>query len=294
MLKLAKIERKKEGNKMPRKITLTQKRKAELKRKYHGGEAVGKAVLKYFLEEISAGDNPNYEFTLNGEELKFIENELGEYGTQRDLFVQYYMYTRIIVAQYQWILFYKHRLYHGFFKILMALKSANSDIEKLTLILQLNPEERNKKLKDFKEEYLRDLKFVAKVLQNTWHTHMVLSLKCLYLYKIMLTEIKKGWNLDIDAIMPDMEHHEKEVLNLQDIAKNLIKNIELNQQNFDMEIPPEVLDSLHNFCNITPGDFYPNKEAVDFHVSRTLDLMNSRLDIILNTSFNLDPNARNI
>lgn len=176
----------------------------------------------------------------------------------------------------------------------MALKSANSDIEKLTLILQLNPEERNKKLKDFKEEYLRDLKFVAKVLQNTWHTHMVLSLKCLYLYKIMLTEIKKGWNLDIDAIMPDMEHHEKEVLNLQDIAKNLIKNIELNQQNFDMEIPPEVLDSLHNFCNITPGDFYPNKEAVDFHVSRTLDLMNSRLDIILNTSFNLDPNARNI
>ena len=279
---------------MPRKPALTLKRKAELRKKYHGGEATGKAILRYFLEEISAGDDPNYEFTLNGDELKFIETELGEHGTQRDIFVQYYLYTRIVVAQYQWVLFYKHRLYHGFFKILMALKSANSDLEKLALLLQLNPSEENQRLADAKEECSHDLEFVAKVLKDTWRTHMALSLKCLYLYKIMLTKIKDGWNLDIDAIIPDMAHHEKEVLNLQNIARGLIKNIELNNQTFNIEIPPKVLDSIRDFCSITLNDFYPNKEAIDFHVNRTIELMNSRLDIVLNTSFNLDPNARSI
>lgn len=279
---------------MPIKSTLTQRRKAELRKKYHGGEATGKAILRYFLEEISAGDDPNYEFTLNGDELKFLETELGEHGTQRDIFVQYYMYTRIVVAQYQWVLFYKHRLYHGFFKILMALKSANSDVEKLSLLLQLNPSEENQRLKDVREECSHDLKFVAKVLKNTWRTHMAISLKCLYLYKIMLTEIKDGWNLDIEAIIPDMAHHEKEVVNLQKIARNLMENIEFNHQAFGIEIPPEVLDSIRDFCNITPSDFYPNKEAIDLHINRTIELMNSRLDIILNTSFNLDPNARSI
>lgn len=91
-----------------------------------------------------------------------------------------------------------------------------------------------------------------------------------------------------------MEHHEKEVLKLQDIARNLMENIELNSKAFNMKIHPKVLASLHDFCNIVHNDFYPNKEARYFHTNRTVELMNSRLDIILNTSFNLDPNARSI
>lgn len=109
------------------KSVLTKKRQTELKREYRTGEAVGRAIIKFFVEEMRNPDSENsqtHETTLTAEEINFLQSIVEENEPNREEFIRYYCYYDIITGQEHWVNYYTQRYYKDFFKILSILQAA--------------------------------------------------------------------------------------------------------------------------------------------------------------------------
>ena len=268
--------------------TLTKKRQAELKRKYRTGESIGKAIIQFFVEEMSnpsEGEAETTNTTLTIEEINFLEKNLEDNGPDRERFIKYYNYYSIIKAQQHWVDHYTQRYYRGFFKILALLQSTEDNLENLNLLessLLKHNEETEKLLSKSRERFRFDLKAIHDLLVRNLKIHVMFAFLNLSIYNIMLNEIEEHWELGISPIIPDMKVHEKEFLRLQERAERLTEGIK-NYGN--IEFKEEALSALKFLREITISQMKPTKEEKELHIQKIHELMNFRLDMILNTSF---------
>ena len=264
---------------------------AELKKEYRTGEDIGKAIIRFFIEEMGNSNEDKYQpaqTTLTLEEIHFLESTIEENGPDREDFTRYYNYFSIIKAQEHWVNYYTQRYYRGFFKILAILQATGSDLENLTLLenaLFKDNEEAKKLINNSKEKYNYDLQTIKDLLINNLKVHVLFAFENLYLYYVMLQEIENNWKLGIKDIIPDMKTHEQEFLQLKELAQTLKKNIEHYEDEDNQTLTEEALLALKFFCDITPEQLKPNKEEQELHRQKITELMNFRLDMILSTSF---------
>ena len=158
-------------------------------------------------------------------------------------------------------------------------------MEKLNLLessLLKQNEETEKLISKSRERFCFDLKAIHDLLVRNLKIHVMFAFLNLSIYNIMLDEIEEHWELGISPIIPDMKVHEKEFLHLQEIAVRLIDGIK-NYGN--IEFKEEALSALKFLCEATISQMKPTKEEKELHIQKISELMNFRLDMILNTSF---------
>lgn len=276
---------------MPRKPkeALTKRRQAELKRQYRTGEDVGKAIIKFFVEEMKNPDENIYQpaqTTLSPEEIHFLESTIEDSGPNREEFTRYYNYYHVINGQEHWINYYTQRYYRGFFKVLSILQDAGYDLEHLTLLESLLPKDNNESkelISSSREKYSLSLRAISDMLVRNVKVHILFAFGNLYLYSVMMQEIENHWKLGIKDIIPNMEVCESEFLQLQELAKTLKKNIEHYKGN--IKETDEAISALQFLCDLTLEQMRPGKEDQEIHRNKITELMNFRLDMILSSSF---------
>lgn len=278
---------------MPRKPkeALTKRRQAELKRQYRTGKDIGKAIIKFFVEEMKNPDENIYQpaqTTLTAEEIHFLESTIEDSGPNREEFTRYYNYYHVINGQEYWINYYTQRYYRGFFKVLSILQDAGYDLEHLTLLESLLPKddrESKKLISNAREKYSFSLKAISDMLVKNVKVHLLFAFGNLYLYSVMMKEIEDNWKLGVEDIIPNMEVCESEFLQLQELSKTLKKNIENHEGSENIKEAKEAISALQFLCNLTLEKMRPSEEVQEIHRNKITELMNFRLDMILSSSF---------
>ena len=269
------------------KTTLSQKRQAELRRQYRRGQDVGRAFIKYFVEEMRQNSGEDITPTLTAEELNFLQTTVEKDGDKREEFITYYTYYKIIAGIQHWIDYYNHMYYRGFFNALSMLQSALPNLKNLCLLVSLSSQN-NEEIKEAKELHTADFEVIDIALISTMREFMEPSLKNLHIYAIMIKAIEDEHSLGITPLIPDMKYHENEILGMQELIRALKNNIESACEDNLIDEAPNTLKILDEFCAITPKDFLPSEEEKEFYQNRAIEIMQYNIDMIYGISFNTD------
>ncbi len=209
---------------------ISVKRKNELTKIYSNADMIGRAFVEYFIEKEKARKNPDFQMTLNAEEISFIRSNL---KTEEDktVFDRYLLIKRILANYDHWIEYYQQIFYHGLFRALSIIQPVESDLEKLRFLCsQEDSEETQEQLDTSLETLNTNLNIINDILMPNWKNLILVGIRNLHPYVFSLKHIEELTKFDFDIFTPDISHHEYEITILQRNANRLISNLEYSQK----------------------------------------------------------------
>ena len=195
---------------------LDMQRRRELKNNFPDGKAIGKAFVQSYIERRKNSKNPNFEITLTSEEIHYLRSTI-KTKKNKELFSPYYSLYRLLRQFVRWIEHYEHVYYHGLFRDLAVVQTPDYDIQIYHLLKSQSPID-EQAIERAKKRYTQSLVPVVQILLHNWHELMEFPLQKLYCYSLRLVKIQELTKYDLTPLLPDIEHHENEVRELQRIA----------------------------------------------------------------------------
>ena len=244
-------------------------RKKELKKNFPDGKAIGKAFVLFYIEKRKNKKNPDFETTLNAEEMNYLRSTI-KTNKNKELFSPYYSLYKLLRQFVRWIEHYEHVYYHGLFRDLAVVQTPDYDIQIYHLLKSQAPTD-EQAIERAKKRYTQSLVPVVDILIHNWEELMEFPLQKLYSYSIRLEKIQELTKYDLTPLLPDIEHHEKEVRELQRIAKCFRENLDdfINNNNF--EVSNDVLNALDDFIQIDLSTLKPNEKEREDDIQQAIE-----------------------
>ena len=196
---------------------ITVQRKKELKKEFPNGKIIGKAFVQFYIETRRNHNDPNFKPTLATEEINYLKSTI-KTCKDKELFQPYYSLYRLLRQFVRWIENYEHVYYHGLYRDLAVIQTPDYDIQ-IYHLLKSQIQNDDEAIDEAKERYTQSLVPVVDILIPNWNNLMAYPPKKLYSYSLRLEKIQELTKYDLTPLLPDMEHHENEVKELQRITK---------------------------------------------------------------------------
>lgn len=165
-------------------------------------------------------------------------------------------------------------VYTGLYRDLAVVQTPDYDIQIYLLLKSQIPND-EEAIEEAKERYTQNLVPVVDILIPNWNNLMAYSLKKLYSYSLRLEKIQELTKYDLTQLLPDMEHHENEVKELQRIAKCFRENLDKFISNNSFEVSNDVLKALGDFIQIDVTTLRPTGEAKEEDIQQAIDAINA-------------------
>ena len=180
----------------------------------------------------------------------------------KELFQPYYSLYKLLLQYARWIEHYEHVYYHGLFRDLAVIQTPDYDIQ-IYHLLKSQKTIDEEAIEDAQERYAQSLSPVVDILLHNWHEFMEYPLQQLYNYSLRLEKMQELLKNDLTPFLPDIEHYENEVRELQRIARCFRDNLDdfINNDNF--EVSDDVLNALDEFIQIDLSILKPTETQIE-------------------------------
>ena len=248
---------------------LDMQRRRELKNNFPDGKAIGKAFVQSYIERRKNSKNPNFEITLTTEEIHYLRSTI-KTKKNKELFSPYYSLYRLLRQFVRWIEHYEHVYYHGLFRDLAVVQTPDYDIQIYHLLKSQSPID-EQAIERAKKRYTQSLVPVVQILLHNWHELMEFPLQKLYCYSLRLEKIQELTKYDLTPLLPDIEHHENEVRELQRIAGCFRDNLDNFIRNNSFEVSHDVLNALDEFIQIDLSILKPTEQEKEDNIQQAIE-----------------------
>ena len=254
-----------------KKTTLKMQRKKELKKQFHDGTAIGRAVVQHYLDLKRCDKHPDFTPALTTEEINFLKSTI-KISHDRRLFEPYSLMHKLLRKFVQWIEHYEHVYYHGLFRDLAVVQTPDYDIQIYHLLKsQVQPDE--EAIQKAKERYIKSLEPIVSILMHNWENLIKYPIQKLYSYSIRLEKVQELTKFDLTPLLPDIRHHLNEIKELQRLARCFQDNLDKYINNNNFEVGSDVLSELDAFIHIDTNSLQLSEEERENEIQSAINML---------------------